>query len=561
MKTETQKKRGTIAVKIDLLVIIMVIVSNVVCLAVLVSKSRRNISEAVQNSMLDMVDCYSKLIENEMVEKGVGELKYEEYSVILKNSGVKGMDSSYIYVVDQNGTMLYHPTEEKVGNPVENEVVKGIVKEIENGKIPEDAVTTYDFNGVKKYASYTVLNNKDIVVVSANESEALAKISSTTSGAVGILVVMVIVASVATLVFCRKLVKPLVQLSGIVKKVAGGEMDVDFSKVKSTNDEIGLIADSIKDMTKSLGGIVEKIRTTSDAMSQHSFQLNMTSEQTLAANNEISKAVEDVAEGSTDMASSISDINVDLGSMDEETHTIDASVADIKQQTHMVLESSSMMSGKMHHMEESSVQMDEGIANISERIQTVSAVVDKVSDIIGVIEDISGQTNLLSLNASIEAARAGEAGRGFAVVAEEIRVLSDNTSGELNNIKEIISELVQECDACVAASNEIVENNTVQKEEITAVLGEFTNLDHQIELTVEKADEIKTLVDQMVHLNGNITQNSKGLTDVSSANAAATQQMTANIQELNAMMNGVAEMAGQMQEQSETLNEALTYFK
>lgn len=338
-------------------------------------------------------------------------------------------------------------------------------------------------------------------------------------------------------------------------------MDVDFSKVKSTNDEIGLIADSIKDMTKSLGGIVEKIRTTSDAMSQHSFQLNMTSEQTLAANNEISKAVEDVAEGSTDMASSISDINVDLGSMDEETHTIDASVADIKQQTHMVLESSSMMSGKMHHMEESSVQMDEGIANISERIQTVNAVVDKVSDIIGVIEDISGQTNLLSLNASIEAARAGEAGRGFAVVAEEIRVLSDNTSGELNNIKEIISELVQECDACVAASNEIVENNTVQKEEITAVLGEFTNLDHQIELTVEKADEIKTLVDQMVHLNGNITQNSKGLTDVSSANAAATQQMTANIQELNAMMNGVAEMAGQMQEQSETLNEALTYFK
>lgn len=88
MKTETQKKRGTIAVKIDLLVIIMVIVSNVVCLAVLVSKSRRNISEAVQNSMLDMVDCYSKLIENEMVEKGVEELKYEEYSVILKNSEI-----------------------------------------------------------------------------------------------------------------------------------------------------------------------------------------------------------------------------------------------------------------------------------------------------------------------------------------------------------------------------------------------------------------------------------------------------------------------------------------
>ncbi len=561
METKAQKKRGTIAVKIDLLVIIMVIVSNVVCLSVLVSKSKKNISEAVQNSMLDMADCYSKLIQNEIIEKGVEELKYEEYSVILKNSGVKGMESSYIYVVDANGTMLYHPTQEKVGNPVENEVVKGLVKELQNGKVPEDAVTTYDFNGVKKYASYSVLNNHDIVVVSADESEALARINGTTNGAVAILIVMVIVASISTLLFCRRLVKPLVQLSGIVEKVAGGEMKVDFSKVKNTNDEIGLIADSIKDMTESLGGIVEKIRNTSDAMSHHSSQLNMTSEQTLAANNEISKAVEDVAEGSTDMASSISDINVDLGSMDEETHTIDTSVADIKQQTHLVLESSSMMNGKMRHMEASSMQMDEGIANISERIQTVNSVVDKVSDIIGVIEDISGQTNLLSLNASIEAARAGEAGRGFAVVAEEIRVLSDNTSGELNNIKEIISELVQECDACVSASREIVENNAAQKEEIAAVLGEFNNLDQQIELTVEKADEIKTLVDQMVNLNNNITQNSKGLTDVSSANAAATQQMTANIQELNAMMNGVAEMAGQMHEQSETLNEALNYFK
>ena len=67
-----------------------------------------------------------------------------------------------------------------------------------------------------------------------------------------------------------------------------------------------------------------------------------------------------------------------------------------------------------------------------------------MGSIIEAIEDFSGLTNLLSLNASIEAARAGDAGKGFAVVADEIRVLSDNTNKELNNIKEIISKLIVE---------------------------------------------------------------------------------------------------------------------
>lgn len=261
------------------------------------------------------------------------------------------------------------------------------------------------------------------------------------------------------------------------------------------------------------------------------------------------------------MAISITDINESIGSMSTETHTIDSSVADIKQQTEAVRGSSASMSEKMRNMQQSIEKMDNGIANISHRIQKVNSVVDKVSEIIQVIEEISGQTNLLSLNASIEAARAGEAGRGFAVVAEEIRVLSDNTGSELNNIKEIIAELVKECEACVSASETVVRDNAEQRKEIANVLAEFKSLDEQIGHTAEKAEEIKELVDQMVSLNGSIAQSSDGLTDVSSANAAATEEMTANIQELNAMMHGVANMATQMQTQSEELTEALAFFK
>ena len=80
-------------------------------------------------------------------------------------------------------------------------------------------------------------------------------------------------------------------------------------------------------------------------------------------------------------------------------------------------------------------------------------------------------------------------------------------------------------------------------------------------LTAEKAEEIKNLINEMVRLNSSITTSSDGLTDVSAANAAATQQMNANIEELNAMMHGVAEMASQMQDQSKELTNVLQFFK
>ena len=53
---------------------------------------------------------------------------------------------------------------------------------------------------------------------------------------------------------------------------------------------------------------------------------------------------------------------------------------------------------------------------------------------------------------------------------------------------------------------------------------------------------------------------SNSLTDVSAANAAATEEMNANIEELNAMMHGVSEMAGHMNDESDGLKEALSFF-
>lgn len=560
MKQGANKKRGTFATKIIAMVILAIVISNVICMVFILESSKEQITDSVKHTMVDVVNTTSKIMENEISNSGADDLDYDGYANNLSDVKLEGMDSAYMYVVQNDGTMLYHPTKEKVGQPVENAVIKGVVNQLKDGKKPGTTVVEYDFNGTTKYSAYTILNNENILVLTADESEALSGITVVTGVAIGICTVVMLLAIIITFILGRRLMRPLVKVSTIIEEIANGDINADFDMVKESNDEIGLIIEKMKELTQSLGNIVGRIRNSSDTMSANSYELNDTSSQTLAANNEISKAVEDVAEGSTGMASSISKINENLEEMSRETKDINESVDEIRNQTAAVQDSSKIMNDKIKSMQDSSHKMDDGISAISKRIETVNTTVDKVSNIVSVIEEISSETNLLSLNASIEAARAGDAGKGFAVVAQEIRVLSDNTNTELENIKQIISSLVEECRYCVQASGTIVEDNAKQKEEIKAVLDEFGALDEQIQKTAEKADEIEELVTAMIELNDDITKSSNSLTDVSAANAAATEEMNANIEELNAMMNGVAEMAGHMNDESDGLKEALSFF-
>lgn len=560
MKQGANKKRGTFATKIIAMVILAIVTSNVICMVFILESSKKQITDSTKHTMIDVINTTSKIVENEISNVDAEDLDYDEYAKSLSDVKLEGMDSSYVYVVKNDGTMLYHPTKEKVGQPVENAVIKGVVQQLQDGKKPGTTVVEYDFNGTTKYSAYTILNNENILVLTADESEALAGITTVTGVAVGICTVVMLLTIIITFILGRRLMQPLVKVSTIIEEIANGDINADFGMVKETNDEIGLIIEKMKELTQSLGNIVGRIRNSSDTMSANSYELNDTSSQTLAANNEISKAVEDVAEGSTGMAASISKINENLLEMSNETKDINESVNEIRNQTTAVQDSSKIMNDKIKSMQDSSRKMDDGISAISKRIETVNTTVDKVSNIVSVIEEISSETNLLSLNASIEAARAGDAGKGFAVVAQEIRVLSDNTNTELENIKQIISSLVEECRYCVQASGTIVEDNAKQKEEIKAVLDEFGSLDEQIQKTAEKADEIEELVTAMIELNDDITKSSNSLTDVSAANAAATEEMNANIEELNAMMHGVSEMAEHMNNESDGLKEALSFF-
>ncbi len=82
----------------------------------------------------------------------------------------------------------------------------------------------------------------------------------------------------------------------------------------------------------------------------------------------------------------------------------------------------------------SSVMLVERMDEIRDKVDAILAIIDEINA-------IAGQTNLLALNAAIEAARAGEAGRGFAVVADEVRALSNRSSGFAENIRLLVNDV------------------------------------------------------------------------------------------------------------------------
>ena len=155
---EKKSNYGIYSIKMRILgiVVLSVLFSTVLCVWTLVPMLKDSMLTTNRNYILDMSKSYGQMLE--LVYKNTGDSMYEMGVLpnLLSNAGVEDVTSSYAYLVDNAGMMQYHPTPDKIGKPVENEVVTGLISEIKSGRHPEDAVVSYDFRGVTKFAGYYV---------------------------------------------------------------------------------------------------------------------------------------------------------------------------------------------------------------------------------------------------------------------------------------------------------------------------------------------------------------------------------------------------------------------
>ena len=156
-------------------------------------------------------------------------------------------------------------------------------------------------------------------------------------------------------------------------------------------------------------------------------------------------------------------------------------------------------------------------------VEATQAVINKVQEvqkIVGSIMSISKQTNLLALNASIEAARAGDAGKGFAVVANDVRELAEETNTASNEIKGIITELVEDVQKAMSSIDDTVKSVAEQNEMIGTVGENFDSINVNVTEMLSRFKEIgegmKSIAASTTEINDSISNLSATSEEVAS---------------------------------------------
>lgn len=552
--------------KILLLVAAAVVLTVVLNLWTVIPKSSSNISELTSNYMLDVAMVAGEGIDNQIRMSSYDSvMSGGNLSRVIGNIEIKGVKDSYTYIVDGDGTMLYHPTADKIGKPVENSVVKGVISKLKSENRPQPEVVQYNFNGETKYAGIYVGKSKDfILVVNANKKQALSGTTSIATSTVKGSIFAMVLCLIAAIFVTRKIVAPIISATDTVEKLGNLDFSEDVSsdkKMLNRKDEVGVMLRSITELKNIIVKVMAEIRAYSESLGEAAEALKSSANESSTAAGQVETAITGIADGASSQAQetqSATENVIVMGKMIEQASTEVEQLGDNAADMHKASENAMSILAELEKINQKTM---EAIHIIGEQTQKTNESAAKIKVATDMISEIAEETTLLSLNASIEAARAGEQGRGFAVVANQIQKLAEQSADATTQITEVISELVNDAQESVQTMDEVKEVMNQQSENVSQTEKAFKNVEKGIAESIESVEKITDKTRKLDEARAGVVDVVQSLSAIAEENAASAEETSASASEVGSIMEDVSQNANMLDEIAVKLNENVKRFK
>ena len=564
-KEKKEKKAGLHSMRFNVvqLVLLSIIISVASLLIMIIPVADNAISTLAESYMRDVCDTCGLNVDAALNRSGNVILNQAYLETLIGDVCINDLDSSYAYVVDSDGTMIYHPDESKIGQPVENAAIKQVVADLEAGKEQQKGLVIYEFRGAEKYAAYYVTSNKAaILVITADRGDILSAKDAIYARAGGAAIIIFIVLGIISFLIASKMTRPIVEITNVIKRFSS----LNFAESPTTiriskrKDETGQMARAIGDLREKLVTIVSQIKSQSELLYNASTELDTNASHTTSTVGNVETAVNEIATGATNQASETqkaTDDIVNMGNMIEHTNS---QVENLTSTANLMRESSEEAAATLKELDNINQQAIASIDVIYEQTNITNISALKIKEATTLISSIAEETNLLSLNASIEAARAGEAGRGFAVVASQIQKLADQSNESANQIDQIIHALIEDSEKAVKTMDEVKTIMNLQSENVHKTGQVFEQVRDGISSSISGVGEIATKTTQLDKARGDVVDVVQNLTAIAQQNAASTEETSASVMEVSNVMQEIMENANRLKEIASILEENMNSF-
>ncbi|GAB2488055.1 methyl-accepting chemotaxis protein [Alkalibacterium psychrotolerans] len=354
--------------------------------------------------------------------------------------------------------------------------------------------------------------------------------------------------------------RPLTSISSKLNDVADGKLTGQTIRTKR-KDEIGMLEQATNKMQEELRHIITSVSNATHHVLSSSEELTQSTNEVVQGADQIAITMQELASGSESQATYTSDLSESMSAF---VHTIEQSV----EESERIYQTSTKVRGLTDEgrlmMDSSVTQMqtiDEIVKQSVEGMRGLDTKSSEVSELVTVIEGIAEQTNLLALNAAIEAARAGEQGKGFAVVADEVRKLSEEVSGSVVEITDIVRRMQEESAQVVGALENgysEVQKGTTQIQETGKTFNSISSSVEQMERTIRRITEkLADNKEQTVNMSSSVEE----IASISEESAAGIEQTSASAQQSNSTMQEVSASSEELARLAEELNQLVERFE